>query len=45
MRWTKGVWLSVTPTRDYLVVAMIFEGMLGSVNGNFMLIRFRRSFY
>ncbi|KIM22917.1 hypothetical protein M408DRAFT_332686 [Serendipita vermifera MAFF 305830] len=27
MRCTEGVWLSVTPTRDYLVVAMDFEGV------------------
>ena len=38
MRCTEGVWLSVTPTRDYLVVAMDFEGMLCSSNSNPMLI-------
>ncbi|KAG8836422.1 hypothetical protein FRC18_011419 [Serendipita sp. 400] len=27
MRCTEGVWLSVTPTRDYLLVAMDFEGV------------------
>ncbi|PVF98362.1 hypothetical protein CPB86DRAFT_825740 [Serendipita vermifera] len=27
MRCTEGVWLSVTPTRDYLVVAIDFEGV------------------
>src|SRR5258708_37932703 len=27
MRCTEGVWLSVTPTRDALVVSMDFEGM------------------
>ncbi|KIM24947.1 hypothetical protein M408DRAFT_331430 [Serendipita vermifera MAFF 305830] len=27
MRCTEGVWLSVTPTRDYVVVAMDFEGV------------------
>ncbi|KIM24943.1 hypothetical protein M408DRAFT_224544 [Serendipita vermifera MAFF 305830] len=27
MRCTEGVWLSVTPTNDYLVVAMDFEGV------------------
>ncbi|KAG8783755.1 hypothetical protein FRC15_004586 [Serendipita sp. 397] len=27
MRCTEGVWLSVTPTREYLVVAMDFEGV------------------
>jgi len=26
MRCTEGVWLSVTPSRDYVVVAMDFEG-------------------
>jgi hypothetical protein len=26
MRCTEGVWLSITPTRDYLVVAIDFEG-------------------
>ena len=26
MRCTEGVWLSVTPTRDALVVSMDFEG-------------------
>jgi hypothetical protein len=27
MRTTEGVWLSVTPTKDYLVVALDFEGI------------------
>ena len=26
MRYTEGVWLSATPTRDVLIVAMYFEG-------------------
>jgi hypothetical protein len=26
MRCTEGVWLSVTPTRDYVLVSMDFEG-------------------
>lgn len=26
MRCTEGVWLSATPTRDALIVAMDFEG-------------------
>ena len=28
MRTTEGVWMSVTPTKDALVVALDFEGML-----------------
>src|ERR1700736_5439649 len=28
MRTTEGVWMSVTPTRDTLVVALDFEGKL-----------------
>jgi hypothetical protein len=27
---TEGVWLSVTPTKDYLVVALDFEGLLST---------------
>jgi len=27
MRTTEGVWMSVTPTKDALVVALDFEGM------------------
>jgi hypothetical protein len=27
MRCTEGVWMSVTPTRDHLIVSMDFEGI------------------
>ena len=48
MRCTEGVWLSVTPTRDYLVVAMDFEGEF--LNKSLflwgrLLIQTRRAFY
>ncbi|KAG1818857.1 hypothetical protein EV424DRAFT_1619340 [Suillus variegatus] len=32
MRTTEGVWMSVTPTKDALVVALDFEGMRDSVH-------------
>ena len=31
MRCTEGVWLSVTPTQDALVVSLVFEGDLSKL--------------
>lgn len=32
MRTTEGVWMSVTPTKDALIVALDFEGKFQEVN-------------
>ena len=47
MRTTEGVWMSVTPTDDALIVALDFEGLSSRVSFSFLLMLFvnRRSQY
>ena len=35
MRTTEGVWMSATPTKDALIVALDFEGMSNHLNPTF----------
>ena len=39
MRTTEGVWMSVTPTKDVLIVALDFEGPCRIVSLHFILTR------
>lgn len=38
MRTTEGVWMSVTPTKDALIVALDFEGQFHIFHTSFTLI-------
>jgi hypothetical protein len=38
MRTTEGVWMSVTPTNEALIVALDFEGVLVPVNTLWLLM-------